>query len=250
MRVAVLGGTGMLGSRVVAALTGAGHEPVVLSRRARGGEAEHRVVDLATGAGLDDGLAGTGAVVNAANDRRQARAVLAGGSERLVAAARTAGVGHLLSVSIVGCDRVPIRYYRTKVTQEEAVEAGEVPWTILRATQFPQLLDEAFRRAARSRLRPRGQMRFQPVDPAAVAARIVALLEAGPGGMAPEIAGPRVETLTPLGEQWRAARGKRFLLPLPVPALGAAGRALAAGALTAPEAAGEGPTWAEWLDAT
>lgn len=247
MRVAVLGGTGTLGTRVVRALAAAGHEPIVLSRRKGDGEAERRVVDVATGFGLEEGLAGADVVIDAVNDQKQARHVLAEGTPKLIAAAETAGVGHLLSVSIVGCDRVPIGYYRVKVAQEAAVEAGSVPWTILRATQFHQLIDAALRRAARSRLAPRGAARFQPIDPGVVAERLVALVEAGPSGRAPELGGPEVKTLTELGVEWREARNKRFLLPLPVPAFGAAGRALAAGGLTAPEAAAEGPAFAEWL---
>jgi uncharacterized protein YbjT (DUF2867 family) len=251
MVVAVLGATGTLGRRVVRALADAGHEPIVLSRRkGEGGELERRVVDVATGFGLEEGLAGAAAVVDAVNDQKQARHVLAQGTPKLIAAAEKAGVGHLLSVSIVGCDRVPIGYYRVKVAQEEAVEAGSVPWTILRATQFHQLLDTMLKRAARSRIAPRGAARFQPVDPGIVAARIAELLTAGPSGRAAEVTGPRVETLTGLGAAWREARGKRFLLPLPVPAFGGAGRALAAGALTAPETPGEGSTWAEWLAAS
>lgn len=247
MRVAVLGATGTLGSRVVKALVSRGHDPIVLSRRAGDGELERRVVDVATGFGLEDGLAGAEAVVDAVNDQKQARHVLAEGTPKLIAAAEAAGVGHLLSMSIVGADRVPIGYYRVKTAQEAAVEAGSVPWTILRATQFPQLLDSMLKRAARSRIAPRGAARFQPVDPAVVADAVVALLEAGPSGRAPEVVGPQVETLTDIGATWRAARGKRFLLPLRVPAFGAAGRALAAGALTAPDTPGGGPTWAEWL---
>jgi len=251
MRIAVVGGTGSLGALVAAALAARGEEVRVLSRRAPAvppapGVVHHRV-DLADGEGLAAALAGVEAVVDAANALARARAVLVEGTAALLAAEDAAGVGHHVAVSIVGCDRVPLAYYRAKVAQEQAVVRGPVGWSLLRATQFHPLLDAVFAATARLGVVPSGRQRLQPVDPRIVAARVVEALAAGPGGRLPDLAGPQVETLAQLARTWRAARGRRALA-LPVPSLVRAGRAMRAGGLCAPAAAAGGPTFAQWLE--
>ncbi|MEU2632071.1 NAD(P)H-binding protein, partial [Kitasatospora sp. NPDC007106] len=118
MRIAIVGGTGTLGSHVTEELRARGHEVRVLSRRSP----EHPV-DLTTGAGLAAALAGCEVVVDAANSRsaKGAERTLVDGTRHLLAAERAAGVGHHVCVSIVGCDRVPVGYYAVKTAQERAV---------------------------------------------------------------------------------------------------------------------------------
>src|SRR6185312_2968622 len=133
--VLVTGGTGTLGSAVVARLRAAGSEPRVLSRKAGPG---HLVGDLDSGAGLDEAVRGAAVVVHAAT--RPGHDVA--GTERLVAALRRSAPGaHLVYVSIVGVDRVPLPYYREKLAVEGVVEGAGAPWTIQRITQFHTLLD-------------------------------------------------------------------------------------------------------------
>jgi uncharacterized protein YbjT (DUF2867 family) len=248
MVVAVSGGTGTLGSRVVAELLARGERVVVLSRGAEGvpAGAEHRAVDLADGDGLAAALAGVEAIVDAANSQRHAEEVLVGGTRRLGAAGAEAGVGHHLLISIVGCDRVPISYYRAKVEQERALGAGPLPWSLLRATQFHDLLGSLFAAAGRWRLRPTGAVRLQPVDVGVVATRLADAVRSEPAGRLADLGGPRVETLGELGAQWRAARG-HAALPLRLPLVGGLGRALREGGLCDPGAAAPGPSFAEWL---
>jgi uncharacterized protein YbjT (DUF2867 family) len=248
MTVAVVGGTGTLGSLVVADLLGRSERVAVLSRGGSGvpASAEHRRVDLTSGEGLDLALDGVGAVVDAANSQKGAKATLVDGTRRLVEAGARAGVANHVTISIVGIDLVPISYYKAKLAQEEVLEAGEVPWTLLRATQFHQLLDTTFASAARFGLRPTGKAKIQPIDPAVVAARLAEAALATPAGRLPDLAGPRVQTLSELSSTWAAARGKHRL-PLPIPALGKTGKALAAGALCAERAAAPGEDFAEWL---
>lgn len=248
MTVAVVGGTGTLGSLVVAELLGRGERVAVLSRHDANvpAGAEHRRVDLAAGEGLDLALDGVRAVVDAANSQRGAKETLVEGTRRLAAAGARAGVANHVTISIVGIDRVPLSYYRAKLAQEGALAAGEVPWTLLRATQFHQLLDGAFAAAARFGLRPTGKVKVQPIDPALVAARLAEAALAPPAGRLPDMAGPRVQTLTELSGAWASARGVRRL-PLRVPALGRTGRALAAGGLCDEAAAVPGEDFAEWL---
>ncbi|HVO54155.1 MAG TPA: NAD(P)H-binding protein [Solirubrobacterales bacterium] len=249
MRAAVVGGTGTLGRLVVDELLERGAAVRVLSRRDPGdlpAGVEHRRADLSSGEGLVGGLADVEVVVGAANSFRGSKQVLVAGSERLLAAGSEAGVGHYVEISIVGCDRVPYPYYRVKVAQEQALEAGPLPWTLLRATQFHQLLDWAFAAAARFGVRPTGAARFQSIAAAAVATRLADAALAEPAGRLPDLAGPQVQTLGELSAQWAQARRRRRL-PLRIPSWGGLGRALAAGGLCDPRASAPGQTFAEWL---
>jgi uncharacterized protein YbjT (DUF2867 family) len=250
MTVAVVGGTGVLGALVVRELAARGDEVLALSRTP--GEtlpdgASHRRIDLTTGDGLADGLAGVEVVVNAGNSGpRNAAPVLVDGTRRLLRAEVAAGVRHHVDVSIVGCDRVPIGYYDVKVAQEEAVAAGDVPWSLLRATQFHGLLAWVFESAARGWLSPRGSARLQPVDPTVVAERLAEMAHAAPGGRLPDVAGPQVLTLSELARAWSGAK-RRTLLPLRIPMAGKIGRPVREGALCNPAAASGGPTFERWL---
>jgi uncharacterized protein YbjT (DUF2867 family) len=251
MRVLVAGGTGVLGTAVVAALQDRGHEPVVLSRRpgAAYDGVERHVGDLTTGAGLPEALEGVDAVVDAASPRtRRPEAVLVHGTQRLLKAATDAGVNHYAVVSIVGVDQVPFGYYRAKVAQERVVEAAPLPWTLLRATQFHNLLAGVFTAAARARVLPllRG-VPMQPVDVRDVADVLVDALEKGPAGRLPDLAGPQVRDAADLARQWQHATGRRAG-PLRLRAPGALGRAVRAGALTAPDRALGTITFGQWLE--
>jgi uncharacterized protein YbjT (DUF2867 family) len=249
LKVAVVGGTGTLGKMVVRELVGRGDEVRVLSRSEANGLPEgatHRRVDLASGEGLGDALTGVECVVEAANSRKRAQEVLVEGTTRLLEAEAAAGVRHHVAVSIVGCDRVPMAYYSAKVAQEEAVVAGSVPWSLLRATQFHQLLDWAFAGAARFGVVPTGSARIQPIDPVVVAQQLAEAVHADPIGRLPDVAGPELRTLGELARTWRSARG-RPRLPLRIPMVGRAGRALRSGGLCDSGAAVSCRTFAEWL---
>ena len=247
MDVAVLGGTGTVGREVVARLAERGHRPIVLSRRpTRDGGAEHRPVDLTTGVGVDAALAGVDVLVDVAQGGRD---VLVDGLARALGAARAAGVGHVVSLSILGSDRVPLGYYAIKVAQEEGVRSGGVPWSIVRATQFHQLLDAAFAAATRRGVLPLVRVPLQPVDPREVAAVLADRAEAGPSEDVELFAGPQVERVDELARAWARARGVRRL-PLRLPAAGKVLRAVRQGELT-DEAAPHGTiTFAGWLEET
>ena len=250
MRIAVVGGTGLLGSLVVRELAAGGDEVRVLSRRAPArmpAGISHRHIDLAAGVGLAAGVEGMEAVVDASNALKEAEGVLVEGTRRLLEAESAAGVGHHIAISIVGCDRTPWAYYDAKTAQEEAVAAGPVPWSTLRATQFHQLLSGTFESAGRYRVAPASRrIRLQPIDPAVVAKRLAEIAHAGPAGRVPDIAGPAVQSLSDLSRAWRRHAGRR-LFPIPAPIPGKLGRALREASLCNPEAATDGPTFAEWL---
>jgi uncharacterized protein YbjT (DUF2867 family) len=249
MKVAVAGGTGTLGASLVAELARRGDEVLALSRSARGelpAGAFYRRVDLSADEGLADVLAGVEVLVDAANTSPREGEELVAITRRLLDAAATVGVRHFVGVSIVGCDRVPTSYYEAKVRQEEAIAAGRVPWSLLPATQFHDLLDWAFGAAARWRLLPTGTAHLQPVDVRIVAERLADAVHAEPAGRLPDVAGPEIRTLGELARAWRAVDGRR-LLPLRIPTVGKVGRPVGEGALCDPAAAAGGPTFEQWL---
>lgn len=246
MRIAILGGTGTLGSHVTTELTARGHDVRVLSRRSQ----QYRV-DLSTGEGLAAAIDGCAAVIDASNASapRRAAQVLVDGSRRLLAAEQKCGVGHHVGISIVGCERVPTGYYRVKVAQEEVIRAASVPWTLVRATQFHELVDMALTAAARWRVVPIPAARFQTIAAAEVARVVADVAEREPSRTGIEVAGPQVQTAAELARTWRSVTGRRAIsVPVPVP--GQLGRALRAGGLTAEHADVLGTqTFADWLAA-
>ncbi len=228
MRIAVAGGTGTLGRLVAADLSRRGHEVRVLSRSSR-----ERPVDITTGAGLDEALEGCEVVVDAVNDdSKQAAATLVEGVRRLLAAERAAGVRHHVCVSIVGCELLPIGYFAAKAEQERVVEDGPVPWSIVRATQFHQLVSGTLDRAARRIVLPLPRAKLQTVAAEEVAKAVADVAERGPLRDRFQIAGPQVCDIRKLARSWASITGRR-LLPLPLPLPGKIGRRLRSGALTA-----------------
>jgi uncharacterized protein YbjT (DUF2867 family) len=260
MKIAIAGGTGTLGRHVAAELAGRGHDVRVLSRLhqgVRGGvppEEQSRSrtypVDLTTGAGLDDALAGCEVVVDASNDSsKNAAATLVGGTRRLLAVGREAGVTHHLGVSIVGCELVPMGYFRVKAEQEEVVTVGTVPWTIVRATQFHEYVAAMLGAGARWRAVPVPLALVQPVAVAEVARVVADAAEEPPRAGRVQIAGPEVVGAVSLARAWRRAAGARAVL-VPTPLPGRLGRALRGGALTTENPDVRGcVTFADWLAA-
>lgn len=226
MRVAVAGGTGVVGQLVVAVAQERGHEVVVLSRA--GG------VDLTSVGDLAQRLQGVDAVVDVSGTRTQgrraARKFFTTVTDSLLAAGEAAGVGHHVALSIVGIDAVESGYYAAKLAQEQLVAAGPLPWTILRSTQFHDFAAQAldFARLGPVALVPR--MRTQPVAALDVAQALVGIVETGPAGRVPDLAGPQVHQLVDLARRVNHARA-HHLHVVGVPLPGRAGKAMGSGGL-------------------
>ncbi|MDQ3702338.1 MAG: NAD(P)H-binding protein [Chloroflexota bacterium] len=264
MNVLVTGGTGDLGHVLLPKLAAAGHQVRSASRRPprapygpdspdtsdRPGITWQRL-DLTTGEGLDHALRGTEVVIHAASSPfHKLKATDLDGSRRLLERARAAGVKHAIFVSIVGIERVPFVYYRTKVRVEQLFEQSGVPHSILRAAQFPTLFERVLRPLSRSPvlLLPL-DFRFQPIDTDLVADRLVRAVAEGPRGRLPDLAGPEVLTVAEIARAWLSAQDLRRLV-LPLPLFGQVAAAFRAGAVTNPAAATPGPTYHEWLRRT
>jgi uncharacterized protein YbjT (DUF2867 family) len=245
--ILVTGGSGTLGRAVVRRLLDLGHPVRALTRRgSRPVLAEWVTGDLATGAGLEGALAGVTAVVHCASDPRNPGSDIEG-TARLIEAARRAGVRHLVYVSIVGIDQVPLAYYRAKLRTERLVQQSALPWSILRATQFHQLVAGLLGALARLPVLPApAGLRLQPVGAAEVACRLADVALRQPVGRAPDMGGPEVREVGDLARVYLRARGlRRPVLALPVP--GRVAAAIRRGALLVPDRQEGRRTWEEFL---
>jgi len=264
--VLVTGGTGTLGRRVVARLRDAGLPVRVLSRHVPGaapdGDAsgpptdpgvEHVAADLSTGEGVDAAVAGVATVVHCAGsttgDEDKART--------LVEAVHRAGTRpHVVLVSVVGADRVPVvsrvdramfGYFAAKLGAERVIEESGLPWTTLRATQFHDFVLALAEPLAKLPVVPvfRG-VRFQPVAADDVADRLVELALGAPAGRVPDLGGPRTYAMVDLVRDYLRATGRRRpVVQVPVP--GAAGAAYRNGANLVPDRAVGRGTWEQFL---
>ncbi|WP_327719070.1 SDR family oxidoreductase [Streptomyces sp. NBC_00490] len=243
----VTGGTGTLGGHVVPLLRAAGHEVRVLSRGAReGGDGvEYVTGDLLTGEGVAAAVAGVETVLH-----------LAGGpkgddeaTRNLVRACVGTDVRHLVQISVIGADRVPLAWLRSKLDAERAVAGSGIPWTTLRAAQFHDLTLTMIEKMTKLPVLPvPGGLRLQPVDSAEVAARLVELTLGEPQGLVPDIAGPKTYDIAELARPYLELRGKRTRLRMPVRIPGKAGKAYRAGANLTLRGAETGKrTWEEFL---
>lgn len=241
--VLVTGGSGTLGSHVTELLRDRGHDVRVLSRRT--GAGTHRG-DLATGDGVREAAEGAELVVHAASDTRRFGRRDLDQTRTLLDACSAAS--HLLYVSIVGIDQIPYGYYRRKLACEELIGASAVPSTILRATQFHELIALVLGTVERWPVAPvPAGFRFQTVAAAEVASRIADLVEGPPVGRADDVGGPEVLELSAMVGRWQAARRRpRRVVSLPVP--GRVGAGFREGRNTCPDHRDGQQTWDAFVD--
>ena len=218
--VLVTGGTGNLGQHVIRQLRTANAGVRLASRRAAPGNQaagyEWATVDYRTRAGLDAALTGAEAVIHCASGsaRGEAETMAA-----LLSSGKRAGLGHLVYISIVGVDKLPMSYYRAKLRAERALIASGIPWTILRTTQFHDLALTRVKSMCKLPLAvtPRG-VSVQPVAVQEVAARLVALALAPPAGRVPELGGPQIKPLAELARMYLvSANSRKPIVTVPLP---------------------------------
>lgn len=250
--ILLTGGTGTLGRLIVPRLRAAGQRVRILSRTAHPDTdgVEYVTADLSTGAGVAEAVAGAQTILHVAGSTTGDETK----AEHLVRAA--AGAAHLINISVVGADRVPVvsgidrsmfGYFAAQRAAEIVISESGLPWTTLRASQFHTLTLVVARQMAKLPVIPvPAGVRFQPVDAAEVADRLVELTLGAPAGLVPDLAGPRVYGMDELIRTYLRATGKRRLL-VPVRLGGGAYRAIRAGANLAPDRAVGRRTWESFL---
>jgi uncharacterized protein YbjT (DUF2867 family) len=261
MKVAVAGGTGVVGRLTTEALAGHGADGVVLARS--------KGIDLVTGDGLAGALAGVGAVIDVTNVASSRASVVSEffetTSRNLMRAAEQAGVRHIVALSIIGVDRVRFGYYQGKLHQEEVLRSSPVPVSILRAAQFHEFPGQ-YMAGSSGPFVVVPRWRVQPIAAREVAAALARLAVGAPPalpegalpegalpegalpeGALSELAGPREENMADLIRRVIRARGsRRRVIEVPIPT--SAGKALATGGnLPGADAALGSQTFAEWL---
>jgi uncharacterized protein YbjT (DUF2867 family) len=204
LKVAVAGGTGLVGDRLTEALRRAGDHVVVIARS--------RGVDAVTGEGLDDTLEDVDVVVDVTNthatDPEGARRFFGASTTNLLAAERHHGVGHHVVLSIAGVDRVQRNgHYIGKRHQEELVRAGPIPWTIVRATQFFEFAEMVVSWTKHDGTATIPPLLVQPIATRDVATALLDATHAGPQNQILEIAGPEPQDLVDMARRTLAARG-------------------------------------------
>ncbi|MGW6931673.1 SDR family oxidoreductase [Lentzea sp. NPDC054927] len=233
MKILVTGGTGTLGRHVVPRLREAGAEVTTLSRHG----------DIAC-----DLLAGDVPQIDA-----DVVVHLAGGQKGDDIATRNllaacANVRHLVYISVIGADTVPLAWLRTKLTCEQAIADSGIPFTILRAAQFHDLTLTMVRAMAKLPIVPVPGMRLQPIDARDVATRITELALGSPAGRVADIAGPAVYEMKQLVRDYLTTAGKRRLT-VPVRLPGKAGKAYRGGQNLTLDGDHGTHTWEEFLAA-
>ena len=254
--VLVTGGTGRAGRPVVQRLHDAGHELRVLSHNRKPDGVGYVNADLVTGEGVGEAVRGASIIIHCAGapSFRRDQAMTA---NLIQAARRLPEPPHLVKISVVGADRVPVGrglgklmfgYFESMGATERAVERSGLPWTTLRATQFFDAV--AFIAQAMAKLPlipvPTG-IRFQPVDTGDVADRLIELAFGPPAGLVPDFGGPAAYPMADLIRSYLEAVGRRRpLLPVRLP--GKIARAVSDGAnLPAANATLGHRTWEEFL---
>jgi uncharacterized protein YbjT (DUF2867 family) len=186
MKIVVIGGTGLIGSKTVAILRQGGHEVVAASPQSG--------VNTITGEGLKEVMSGAQVVIDLANSPSfEDKAVLEffeTSGRNLLAAEAAAGVRHHVALSIVATDRTDNGYFRAKVAQEKLVVASGIPYTIVRATQFLEFLRGIADSSADGNVVRLPPVLFQPIAADDVAANVAAVAAAAPRKGVVEIAGP------------------------------------------------------------
>jgi uncharacterized protein YbjT (DUF2867 family) len=220
--ILVTGGSGTLGRATVARLRASGHPLRILSRSGTSESVGGHVArgdlvkaDLVTGEGVSAALEGIGTVIHLATTNGKGDETAA---ENLVTAAERAGVAHLIVMSIVGIDEIPLGYYRHKLVVESIARESSVPHTILRSTQFHSFIERLFTAQRWSPAVFAPTFSAQPIAVEDVAVRLTELVEGDAAGRVPDIGGPHQRTLKELAQLWAKAAGvQRPIWPLTVP---------------------------------
>ena len=204
MKIVVIGGSGLIGSKLVEKLREAGHDPLPASPDSG--------VDTLTGEGLPEALEGAQVVVDVSNapawDDAAVMDFFQTSSRNILAAETAAGVGHHVALSVVGTDRLQDSgYFRAKLAQEEAIKAASVPYTILRATQFFEFIGRIADSSMEGETIQLAPVLIQPEAADDVAAALADVAVSAPVNGIVELAGPEQFRLDELARRVLRANG-------------------------------------------
>jgi uncharacterized protein YbjT (DUF2867 family) len=203
MKIVVIGGSGLIGSKLVANLRSKGHAVVAASPDSG--------INTITGEGLDEALAGAQVVVDVSNSPSfEDKAVMdffRTSTGNLLKAGKAAGVKHLVALSVVGTDRLQASgYFRAKQAQEDLIRAGSVPWTIVHSTQFFEFVPRITKDSTEGDTVRLSPAMMQPILSDDVAAALTDVTTGAPANAIVEIAGPEAMRLTELVREYLSAR--------------------------------------------
>jgi uncharacterized protein YbjT (DUF2867 family) len=206
MKIVVIGGSGLIGSKVISILRDAGHEAVAAS--------PNTGVDTLTGEGLAEALAGASVVVDVSNspsfEDDEVLRFFETSTANLLDAEAKAGVGHHVALSIVGTDRWPENgYFRAKMAQEQLIEEGPIPYTIVRATQFFEFVSRIADASAEGDVVRIPPVLFQPMAADDVARAVADAAVEPPANRIVDVAGPDVFRFDELVARVLRANGDR-----------------------------------------
>jgi uncharacterized protein YbjT (DUF2867 family) len=249
-KIAVAGATGRVGRHIVDVLEEGGHDVVPMSRSTG--------VDVVTGEGLSEALAGVDSIIDAAswpsNEQGPATEFFLASSRNLQKEGERAGVQRIVVVSIIGADRATAGFIASKIPHEQAMQSGPIPVSILRAAQFHEFVPLLLEWGRQGDVVYVPQMRTQLVAARTVAEALAELANGStpaPEAGIPEIAGPREESLVEMAKLVSARRGDSVRIEGvsdpndPEQALFASGALL-----PSPHAVLAGPTFEQWLEST
>jgi uncharacterized protein YbjT (DUF2867 family) len=244
MDIAIAGATGTVGRHVATIARARGHRVVSLSRAAG--------VDLVSGNGLAEALKGMEAVIDVANTQtlngKKSVDFFTAVTGTLLQQGKAAGVRHHVALSIVGTDKAAVGYYAGKLAQEKLVSNSQLPWTLLRATQFHEFPGQMLKRSSIGPVALVPRMATQPVAAREVAEALVNAAEAGPQGRIADLGGPQQENLADLARAYARKHGQKTRV-IEFTAPGPLWRAMRNGALLPEAGAAVGrQTFSEWLE--
>lgn len=249
MKILVTGGTGSLGSSFEQIGLSHGMDIRIDSRNKPVGEKSNWFyLDVETGEGLDEAMKDVDVVFHTAtNPIKRYNEVDVNGTRRLLEACKKYKIKHFIYPSIVGINKIPMKYYECKLRVEDMIKHSWIPYTILRATQFHSLVEKLFQAFSRYpvTILPR-KMKFQTISVEKVAADFIEIFQKGPQGIAEDIGGPEIMTIKEMHDIWKTTLSmKRGLIPiyLPIPVI----RSFVKGYNTNPNIKTGTTTWGNWL---
>jgi uncharacterized protein YbjT (DUF2867 family) len=251
-RILITGGTGALGTDLIARLAQTPHTIRITSRKPKPADArtEWAQVDFETQIGFSEALRDVDVVVHCMTSSLNSEKADVIGTQRFLADVKQAKVKNFIFISIVGTDRIPYSYYQHKVIVEKAIKESGVPYSIVRAAQFHGFIDMLLGLTKKLWWMPilplPTNWQFQTIDTRDVATYLMPFIEKDATGRIDNVAGPQMLRLGEMARQWRDIQGSHKPI-VRLPLFGKVAHGFDQGYNTAPDKAYGSITWADYL---